>query len=85
MLVAGAAGDEHTQRANCEAFKRWGLYPRMGIAPEQLDGHVALFGGDPHPRVQAPAFFQLYTPPDRKMAASLVHRAEAAILRSGGV
>lgn len=25
-----------------------------------------------------PAFFQLYTPPDRKMAASLVHRAEAA-------
>jgi len=25
-----------------------------------------------------PAFFQLYTPPDREMAASLVHRAEAA-------
>lgn len=31
--VAGGAGDEQTQRANCEAFKRWGLYPRMGIAP----------------------------------------------------
>lgn len=33
QYVAGGAGDEHTQRANCAAFKRWGLYPRMGIAP----------------------------------------------------
>jgi lactate 2-monooxygenase len=30
--VAGGAGDEHTQRANCEVFKRWGLYPRMLVA-----------------------------------------------------
>ena len=125
--VAGGAGDEHTQRANCEAFKRWGLYPRMGIAPEQRDMSIELFGvrfpspvfmapigvigvcaqdghgdlacvrasvrtdvpffvgtltSDPMEDLAAalgntPAFFQLYTPPDREMAASLVHRAEA--------
>jgi len=44
QYVAGGAGDEHTQRANCAAFKRWGLYPRMGIAPEQRDMSVELFG-----------------------------------------
>lgn len=126
--VAGGAGDEHTQRINCEAFKRWGLYPRMGIAPEQRDMAVELFGvrfdspifmapigvigvcdpnghgdmlcarasvrtgvpffvgtlsADPMEDLAAelgdtPAFFQLYTPPDREMATSLVHRAEAA-------
>jgi len=42
--VAGGAGDEYTQRANCAAFKRWGLYPRMGIAPEDRDMSVELFG-----------------------------------------
>lgn len=125
--VAGGAGDEHTQRINCEAFKRWGLYPRMGIAPAERDMSIELFGvrfpapvfmapigvigvcaqdghgdlacarasvrtgipffvgtltADPMEDVAAalgdtPAFFQLYTPPDREMAASLVHRAEA--------
>lgn len=125
--VAGGAGDEHTQRANCDAFKGWGLYPRMGIAPEQRDMSVELFGmtlpspifmapigvigvcaqdghgdlasarasartgvpffvgtltSDPIEDVAAqlgdtPGFFQLYTPPDREMAASLVQRAEA--------
>ncbi|MCO5967987.1 alpha-hydroxy-acid oxidizing protein [Actinoallomurus soli] len=126
--VAGGAGDEHTQRANCEAFKRWGLYPRMLVAPAERDMSIELFGvklpspvfmapigvigvcsqdrhgdlacarasartgvpffegtlsADPMEDVAAvlgdtPGFFQLYTPPDRDMAASLVHRAEAA-------
>ncbi|WP_329236486.1 alpha-hydroxy-acid oxidizing protein [Actinoallomurus sp. NBC_01490] len=126
--VAGGAGDEHTQRANCEAFKRWGLYPRMLVAPTDRDLSIELFGttfpspvfmapigvigvcaqdghgdlacarasvrtgvpffagtlsADPMEDVAAvlgdtPGFFQLYTPPDRDMAASLVRRAEAA-------
>ena len=126
--VAGGAGDEHTQRANCEAFKRWGLYPRMLVAPVDRDMSIELFGvrlpspvfmapigvigvcaqdghgdlacarasartgvpffagtlsSDPMEDVAAvlgdtPGFFQLYTPPDRQMAASLVHRAETA-------
>ncbi|MDD4866280.1 MAG: alpha-hydroxy-acid oxidizing protein [Mycobacterium sp.] len=125
--VAGGAGDEYTQRSNCEAFKRWGLYPRMGIAPAERDMSIELFGARfPSPIFMAPigvigvcsrdqhgdmacvrasmrtgvpffvgtltadpmedlcaelgdtpAFFQLYTPPHREMAASLVHRAEA--------
>jgi lactate 2-monooxygenase len=126
--VAGGAGDEHTQRANCEAFKRWGLYPRMLVAPAERDMSIELFGvklpspifmapigvigvcaqdehgdlacarasvrtsvpffsatlsADPMEDVAAalgdtPGFFQLYTPEDRDLAASLVHRAEAA-------
>jgi lactate 2-monooxygenase len=126
--VVGGAGDEHTQRANCDAFKRWGLYPRMLVAPDERDLAVDLFGvqlsapvfmapigvlgvcaqdghgdlacakasvrtgvpffagtlsADPMEDVAAtlgdtPGFFQLYTPPDRELAASLVKRAEAA-------
>ncbi|MEU7910009.1 alpha-hydroxy-acid oxidizing protein [Microbispora bryophytorum] len=125
--VAGGAGDEHTQRANCEAFTHWGLYPRMLVAPAERDMSIELFGtrlpspvfmapigvigvcaqdghgdlacarasarthvpffaatlsADPMEDVAAalgdtPGFFQLYTPPHRDLAASLVHRAEA--------
>jgi lactate 2-monooxygenase len=126
--VAGGSGDERTQRANCEAFQRWGLYPRMFVGAAQRDLSVELFGltlptplfmapigviglcaqdghgdlataraaartgvpmvastltVDPMEDVGAalgdtPGFFQLYTPADRELAASLVHRAEAA-------
>ena len=129
--VGGGAGNEHTQRANIEAFERWGVYPRMLVAPEERDlsidlcgvslpspifmapigvlgpcaqdGHgdlhcaeasartgVPFFAGtlsaDPMEDVapvlgDTPGFFQLYTPPDREFAASLVHRAEAAGFR----
>ncbi|OBK96235.1 lactate 2-monooxygenase [Mycobacterium asiaticum] len=126
--VVGGAGDEHTQRANREAFDRWGLMPRMFIGATDRDLSVDLFGmklpsplfmapigviglcaqdghgdlataraaartgvpmvvstltADPMEQVAAqfgdtPGFFQLYTPKDRDLAASLVHRAEAA-------
>jgi lactate 2-monooxygenase len=126
--VAGGAGDEGTQRANCEAFARWGLIPRMFVGAKDRDLSVEVFGmtlpspvfmapigvigicaQDGHgdlaaaraaartgvPMVvstltadsledvaaefgETPGFFQLYTPTDRELAASLVHRAEAA-------
>lgn len=126
--VAGGAGDERTQRANCEAFERWGLIPRMFVGAKDRDLSVELFGmtmpspvfmapigvigicaqdghgdlataraaaatgvpmvvstltADPLEDVAAefgdtPGFFQLYTPSDRELATSLVHRAEAA-------
>ena len=126
--VAGGAGDEATQRANVEAFGRWGLMPRMLVGAKQRDLSVDLFGHrletplllapigvlglcaqDGHgdlatarasaelgvPMIastlsadtveevgkelgQTPGFFQLYTPTDRELAESLVHRAEAA-------
>jgi isopentenyl diphosphate isomerase/L-lactate dehydrogenase-like FMN-dependent dehydrogenase len=126
--VAGGAGDETTQRANVEAFARWGLIPRMLVGAKQRDLSIELFGHrypsplmlapigvlglcaqdghgdlatarasaqlgvpmiastlsvDPLEDVakefgETPGFFQLYTPTDRELAESLVHRAEAA-------
>jgi lactate 2-monooxygenase len=126
--VAGGAGDEHTQRANVEAFAHWGLIPRMLVGATERDMSVELWGrrwpapvfmapigviglcaqdghgdiatamaasrtgmpmcastlmADPMEQVAAefdetPGFFQLYTPTDRDLAESLVHRAEAA-------
>ncbi|MFI9330333.1 alpha-hydroxy-acid oxidizing protein [Kitasatospora sp. NPDC052868] len=129
--VAGGAGDEHTQRANVTAFRRWGLVPRMLVGAARRDLSVRLFGlelpsplflapigviglcaqdghgdlataraaartgvpmiastltVDPMEQVAAelgdvPGLFQLYTPTDRALAESLVHRAEAAGFR----
>ncbi len=42
--VAGGAGDEQTQRANVEAFARWGLVPRMLVGAAERDTSVELFG-----------------------------------------
>ncbi|GGF18908.1 alpha-hydroxy-acid oxidizing protein [Subtercola lobariae] len=126
--VAGGAGDERTQRANVEAFARWGIVPRMLVGATERDLSVDLFGiqlpspiflapvgvvgiaaqdghgdlaaarasaatgvtmiastlsEDPLEAVgdalgETPGLFQLYTPKDRDLAASLVSRAEAA-------
>src|SRR3954462_13682523 len=50
--VAGGAGDEHTQRANVEAFGRWGVLPRMLSGAADRDLSVELFGL----RLPAPIF-----------------------------
>ncbi|MFY9928603.1 MAG: lactate 2-monooxygenase [Streptosporangiaceae bacterium] len=126
--VAGGAGREYTQQANVNAFRRWGLIPRMFVGASKRDMTVELFGLKlPSPLLMAPigvigiccqdghgdlataeaaartgvpmiastlsvdpledvaakfgetpGFFQLYTPTDRDLAASLVSRAEAA-------
>src|SRR6202008_1719931 len=53
--VAGGAGDERTQRANCAAFERWGLIPRMFVGAAQRDLSVDLFGQTvPSPVFMAP-------------------------------
>ncbi|GAA1840423.1 lactate 2-monooxygenase [Pseudonocardia ailaonensis] len=53
--VAGGAGDEGTQRANVEAFGRWGLPPRMLVGATERDLSVSLFGIDlPHPLFLCP-------------------------------
>ena len=126
--VAGGAGNEATQRANVDAFARWGLAPRMFVGAKERDLSVELLGmrwpaplfispigvigicaqdghgdlataraaartgvpmvastltADPLEKVarelgNTPGFFQLYTPTDRELAASFVHRAEEA-------
>jgi lactate 2-monooxygenase len=126
--VAGGAGDEGTQRANIEAFSRYGIMPRMLVGATERDLSVSLFDmtlptplfmcpigviglcsqdfhGDiavakasaqtgvpmvastltqdrmedvvPHAG-DTPGLFQLYTPDDKDLAASFVHRAEQA-------
>ncbi len=53
--VAGGAGDEHTQRANVEAFRRWGLMPRMLTGAAERDVSIELFGvAYPTPLMFAP-------------------------------
>jgi lactate 2-monooxygenase len=42
--VAGGAGDERTQRANVEAFSRWGLMPRMLVGATERDLSIELWG-----------------------------------------
>ncbi|MFI8823421.1 alpha-hydroxy-acid oxidizing protein [Streptomyces sp. NPDC053431] len=53
--VAGGAGDEYTQQANAEAFRRWGLVPRMMVGAARRDLSVDLFGTRlPTPLLMAP-------------------------------
>ena len=126
--VQGGCGDEATQRVNAEAFRHWGVVPRMMVDCSTRDLSIDLFGlrlptplfmapigvtglctADGHGDLAAaraaahtgvplcvstltndplediasatgdtPSFFQLYTPKDPELAASLVSRAEAA-------
>ena len=53
--VAGGAGDERTQRANCTAFEGWGLMPRMFVGAKERELSVELFGLQlPSPIFMAP-------------------------------
>jgi lactate 2-monooxygenase len=126
--VQGGCGDEFTQRHNAEAFKHWGMTPRMMVDCSTRDLSIELFGmrlpsplfmspigvlgictqdahgdlaaaqaavttqvpmiastlsNDPLETIAAtlagtPGFFQLYTPIDKDLTASLVQRAEGA-------
>ena len=53
--VSGGAGDERTQDANVEAFRHWGLMPRMLRGAAQRDLSVQLYGTTlPTPLMLAP-------------------------------
>ena len=53
--VAGGAGDERTQRANVEAFAKWGIVPRMMEGARDRDMSVSFCGIDvPHPLFLCP-------------------------------
>lgn len=42
--VQGGCGDEHTQRTNAEAFRHWGIVPRMMVDCTKRDLSTTLFG-----------------------------------------
>jgi lactate 2-monooxygenase len=66
------AQDGHGDLATAAASERTGV-PMIAstLSVDPMEDVAARFGG-------TPGFFQLYTPTDRELAESLVHRAEAA-------
>ncbi|MFV3075288.1 alpha-hydroxy-acid oxidizing protein [Niveispirillum fermenti] len=53
--VQGGCGDEHTQRRNVDAFREWGIVPRMMVDCTTRDLSVDLFGMRlPSPLFMAP-------------------------------
>src|SRR5580704_13419377 len=50
--VSAAAGDGRTQRANVEAYSRYGIVPRMMVSPPQRDLSTVLLGK----KVDVPVF-----------------------------
>ncbi|WAC57235.1 alpha-hydroxy-acid oxidizing protein [Gordonia sp. SL306] len=53
--VTGGCGNERTQRANVDAFDKWGIVPRMGVGATERDLSVDLFGTTlPSPVFMAP-------------------------------
>jgi lactate 2-monooxygenase len=71
-VIALCAQDGHGDLATARAAARTGIPMVMSTLTEDpLEDVAAAFG-------ETPGFFQLYTPTDRDLAASLVHRAEAA-------
>jgi lactate 2-monooxygenase len=71
-VISLCAQDGHGDLATARAAARTGVPMVMSTLTEDpLEDVAAEFGN-------TPGFFQLYTPTDRDLAASLVHRAEAA-------
>ena len=70
------AQDGHGDLATAAAAERTGV-PMIAstLSVDPMEDVAARFGG-------TPGFFQLYTPTDRELAESLVHRAEAAASRA---
>src|ERR1700756_5949245 len=53
--VSAAAGDGRTQRANIDAYSRYGIIPRMMVSPPERDLSINLFGNHlPSPMFMAP-------------------------------
>jgi len=71
-VIGVCAQDGHGDLATAEAAARSGV-PMIAstLSVDPMEDVARRFGG-------TPGFFQLYTPTDRDLAASFVHRAEAA-------
>ena len=71
-VIGLCAQDGHGDLATARAAARTGVPMVVStLTADPLEEVAAEFG-------DTPGFFQLYTPTDRDLAASLVHRAEAA-------
>lgn len=74
--IAGGAGDEHTLRANVEAFRRVALRPRMLVDVSSVSARATVLGHDlSMPLLVAPTAYQRLMHPDGEGATA---RAAAA-------
>ena len=66
--VSAAAGDGRTQRANVDAYSRYGIIPRMMVSPPERDLSTNLFGE------HLPSPIHVPNRPDRLVLAGLSGR-----------
>ena len=79
--VSAAAGDGRTQRANIDAYSRYGIIPRMMVSPPERDLSINLFGKQlPSPMFMAPiGLIGLCSPDFHGDAAAATASAETAV------
>jgi isopentenyl diphosphate isomerase/L-lactate dehydrogenase-like FMN-dependent dehydrogenase len=69
--IAGGAGDEHTLRANADAFSRWELRPRVLVDVGNVSTAVTVLGTEVAlPVLVAPTAFQRLAAPDGELATA---------------
>jgi 4-hydroxymandelate oxidase len=74
--IAGGAGDEHTLRANSDAFARWELRPRVLVDVGNVSTAATVLGTEVAlPVLVAPTAFNRLADPDGELATA---RAAAA-------
>lgn len=76
---SGGAADEHTTRANPEAWSHWGLLPRVLRPIAGLHTHTPLLGRTlPHPVLLAPVAYQRMAHADGEVASACAAAALGA-------
>jgi isopentenyl diphosphate isomerase/L-lactate dehydrogenase-like FMN-dependent dehydrogenase len=78
---AGGAGDEHTLRANVEAFKRWELRPRVLVDVGEVSTAATLLGTEiALPLLVAPTAFQRLADPEGELAMARAAAAAGTVM-----
>jgi isopentenyl diphosphate isomerase/L-lactate dehydrogenase-like FMN-dependent dehydrogenase len=68
---SGGAGDEHTVRANLEAFDRWRLRPRVLVDVGEVSAETTVLGAElSMPIITAPVAYQRMAHPEGELAVA---------------
>jgi isopentenyl diphosphate isomerase/L-lactate dehydrogenase-like FMN-dependent dehydrogenase len=79
--VAGGAGDEHTLRANVEAFARWELRPRVLVDVDEVSTATRVLGTEISlPLLVAPTAFQRLAHADAEAGTARAAAAAGTIM-----
>jgi isopentenyl diphosphate isomerase/L-lactate dehydrogenase-like FMN-dependent dehydrogenase len=78
---AGGAGDEHTVRANLEAFGRWRLRPRVLVDVREVTTAATILGTElSMPIIAAPVAYQRMAHPEGELAVARSAAAAGTIM-----